>query len=76
MRRLFFMDCLLPYVCFTFLRWVKFCGGCFRQVFFIWETKKAVADPVRRLVVLYSNDRIGTCMGGLSVGRLRRVAVV
>ena len=28
------MQCLLPYVCFLFLRWVKFCCGCFRQVVF------------------------------------------
>ena len=25
---------MLLYVCFPFLRWVKFCSGCFRQVFF------------------------------------------
>ena len=23
-----------------FLRWIKFYSGCFRQVFFIWGTKK------------------------------------
>ena len=31
---------LSPYVCFPFLLRVKFCSGCFRQVFFMWETKK------------------------------------
>ena len=38
---------LPPYVCyfitlclFPIYVWVKFCIGCFRQVFFIWETKK------------------------------------
>ena len=32
---------LLPYVCFPFLCWVKFCGGCYRQVFFHLGDKKS-----------------------------------
>ena len=31
---------LLLYVCFLFLRWVKFCSGCYRQVFFHLGDKK------------------------------------
>ena len=32
---------MLPYVCFPFLRWLKFCSGCFRQVFFHLGDKKS-----------------------------------
>ena len=31
---MFIFCALLPYVYFQFLGWVKFCTGCFRQVFF------------------------------------------
>ena len=31
---------MLSYVCFPFLHRVKFCSDCFRQVFFITETKR------------------------------------
>ena len=55
-RETFNFYVLLLYVCFPFFRWVKFCSGCFRQVFFIWDTKKVVAGRVRQVVVLYSND--------------------
>ena len=34
-----------------------------------------VAGRVRQLVVLYSNDGTGICLGGLSVGRLTEVVV-
>ena len=34
MRETFIFFALLPYVCFPFLCRVKFCSGCFRQVFF------------------------------------------
>ena len=69
----FIFHALMPCICFSFLRWVKFCRGCFRQVFFIWETKKVVAGRVKQVVVLHSNDCMGICLGGLSNGRLRRV---
>ena len=32
---------MLPYVCFPFLRWVKFFIVCFRQVFFHLGDKKS-----------------------------------
>ena len=36
---MFIFYALLLYVCFLFLCCVKFLSGCFRQFFFIWETK-------------------------------------
>ena len=73
---MFIFHVLLPYVCFPFLCWVKFCSGCFRQAFFIWLTKKVAAGHVRKVVILYSNNFIGICFGGLSVGHLRQVVVL
>ena len=35
-----------------------------------------VAGRVRQVVVLYSNDCRGICLGGLSTGRLRRVVAL
>ena len=68
---------MLPCFCFLFLRWVMFCSGCFRQVLFSFgRQKKVVAGRVRQVVVLYSNDCMGICWGGLSIGRLRRVVVL
>ena len=40
---MFVFYALLPYAYYSFLQWVKFCSGCFRQVFFIWDIKKVVA---------------------------------
>ena len=31
---------MLPYFCFPFLHWVKFCKGCFRQGFFSFGKQK------------------------------------
>ena len=64
------MPCCLMFFFFPFLGWVKFYSGCFSQAFFIWETKKVVAGRVRQVVVLYSNDFMGICFGGLSICRL------
>ena len=61
---------------FAIFCWVKFCSGCFRQVFFIWETKKVVAGHVRQVVIKDSNDCMGICLGGLSIGHLRQVVVL
>ena len=61
---------MLPYVSFTFLHWVKFCSGCFRQVFFQLGGKKVVAGHVRQVVVLFSNDCMGICLAGLCNGHL------
>ena len=66
---------LLPYICFPFLCRIKLCSGCFRQVFFIWETIKVVAGRVRQVVVLYSNNCMRIWLGGFSIGRLRQVDV-
>ena len=75
------MHCCL--VCFPFLCWVKLCGGCFRQAFFggggergEGETKKVVAGYVRLVVVLYSNNFMGVCLGALSIAPFRQVVVL
>ena len=62
--------------CFPFLRWIIFCSGCFRQIFFHLGDKKVVADCVRQVVVLYSDDCMGICLVGLSIGRLRQVVIL
>ena len=46
------------------------------RLFFIWETKKVVAGHVKQLIVLHSNDCMGICLGGLSIGRLRQVVIL
>ena len=46
------------------------------RLFFVWETKKVVAGRVRQGAVLYSSDFIGIWLGGLSIGRVRRVVVL
>ena len=40
------------------------------RLFFIWETKKVVAGCVKQVVVLYSNNCMGICWGGLSISHL------
>ena len=62
----------------SFLCWVKFCSGCFRQVFFclfVWGTKKVVTGHIRLVVVLYNNNCMRIALGGLSTGRLIGVLV-
>ena len=62
----------------SFLCWVKFCSGCFRQVFFclfVWGTKKVVTGHIRLVVVLYNNNCMRIGLGGLSTGRLIEVVV-
>ena len=50
---------------------VKFFSSCFREAF-----KEVITGCVRQVVVLHSNDCMGICMGGLSIGRLRQVVVL
>ena len=45
-------------------------------LFFLWETKQVVAGRIRQVVVLYSNDCMRIRLGGLRIGRLRRVVVL
>ena len=67
--------CIVPYVFFTFLRWIKFCS-CFRQIFFhLGVKKKLVPGYVRQVVVLYSNNWTGICLGRFSIGRLTEVVI-
>ena len=56
-EKLIFMYCCLVFVSHFFHR-VKFFSGCFRQVFFHWETK-VITGRIRQVVILYSNN----CMG-------------
>ena len=64
----------LPYVCFPFLHiFFHFFSGCFTHILFIWETNKVVTGHVRQVVVLYSNNCMGICLGGLSTDCLRCV---
>ena len=62
---------MLPYVCFLFHCWVNLFSGGFRQVFFHLGDKKLVASYVRQVVILCSNDCMGICLVGLSIGCLR-----
>ena len=72
---MFVFYALLPLFRISLL--VKFCSGCFRQVFFfIWKRKKVVAGRVRQVVVLYSNNCMEICLGGLRTGHLRQVVIL
>ena len=51
---------------FAFLRWKSFVVVVL-DFFFIWEPKKW------SLVALKSNDLMGICLGGLSIGRFTEV---
>ena len=44
------------------------------RFFFHLGDKKA--GRVRQVVVLYSNDSMGICLGGLSIGQLRRMVAI
>ena len=70
---MFIFYALLPYVCIPFLHWIKFCSNCFRQIFLYLGDKKVVDSRVRQVVVLYSNDCMGICLGLLSIVHLRLV---
>ena len=59
--------------CFPFLRWIKFCSGCFRQIFFSFgRQKKVVAGLALDRWLSYAVTTVWE-LGGLSIGRLRRV---
>ena len=65
--------CIVSYVCFAFLCWIKFLVVLLDRLFFIWKTKKVVAGHIKQVVVLYCNDFMGICLGRLSIGYLRQV---
>ena len=67
------MHCFHMIVTISFPQWSI---GCFRQFFFIWETKKVVAGCIRQVVVLYSNNCMGICLGGRSTGHLKEVVIL
>ena len=57
--------------CFPFL----FPFGLDRLFFHLEGTIKVVTDHIRQMVVLYSNDCMRICLGGLSTGCLIEVVV-
>ena len=68
---------MLPYFSFLFLFLVMFCIGCFRQAVFSFGCqKKVAAGHVRQMVVLYSDNYMGICLGGLNIGCLQQVVVL
>ena len=72
-RETFIFHVLLPYVYFPFTHWVKFCSGCFRQVFSFGGQKPGC---VRQVVILHSNGCIRICLGRLSIVCLRQVVAL
>ena len=70
---MFIFYVLLPYNCFPFVFGVV----ALDRFFFIKETKKWLLVVLDRwLVVLYNNNYMGICLGGLSTDHLRRVVVL
>ena len=69
------MHCCLMYV-FHFFIGYSFIVLVLDSFFFIWETKKVVAGHIRQVVILYSTDCKGICLGRLSIGCLRRVVIL
>ena len=43
---------------------------------FLLGDKKMVGDHVKQVVVLYSNNFMGICLGGLNIGCLRGVVIL
>ena len=66
---LIFMHCSLCLLRISLLDNVF--SGCFRQAFFIWETKKWSLVALDR----WSSYTVRLCLAGLSIGCLRRVVV-
>ena len=60
---MFVFYALLPYAYYSFLQWVKFCSGCFRQVFFIWDIKKVVAGHMFDWWSFYTVTIYGNLLG-------------
>ena len=46
-----------------------------RFLFISGDKKKVIAGRVRQVVVLYSNNCMGICLGGLSISRCREAVV-
>ena len=44
--------------------------------FYKWHTKKVAAGCVRQVIILYSNNHMGICFGGFSIGHLRQVVIL
>ena len=68
------MHCALCLFCISLLDEVF--GGCFRQAFFHFGDKKVAPGCVRQVFVINSNNCMRICLVGLSIGCLKRVAVL
>ena len=65
------IQALLSRVCFPFLRFLKFVVVVLDRVFSIGRQKKVFTDRVGQVVVLYSNNGVGSGLDRLSIGSLR-----
>ena len=67
---------MLPFFLFPVSSQGNTLSWLFKQALFHLGDKKGVAGHVRQVVVLHSNDCMGICLGGLSIGRLRQVVIL
>ena len=70
-----FMDCCLIFVSYFFC-WAKFCSGCLKQGFFLFGRQKKWSLVALKGHLKYSNDYMGVCLDGISIGHLRRVVIL
>ena len=71
-QKKFIFYSLSPHVCFPFLR----CFVVVLDISIYLGDKKVVTGRIRQVVVLYINDCMEICLGGLSIDRLGQVAVL
>ena len=80
---MFIFYAFLPFVCFPFLRLVEIFSGCFRHIFLFQRQKKRSlvmldkwsSHTATTVVISYSNDHLGICLGKLSTARLSHLKV-
>ena len=71
----FFLFCIVPYVFLHSFAGSSFVVVALDRIFFICKSKKVVADCNRQVVLLYSNNCMGICLGGLSIAHPTEVVV-
>ena len=72
---MFFFFCIVPYVFLHSFAGSSFVVVALDRIFFICKSKKVVADCNRQVVLLYSNNCMGICLGGLSIAHPTEVVV-
>ena len=60
---------------FAFLHWISFVVVVLDRFFFFFIWDSVVAGQIRQVVVLYSNNWIGICLGRLSIGHFTEMVV-